>query len=281
MMLEIDDIQHFLISRPPALAAKIRIPHLSPSRLRARVGQGTYRESRNRKNRRIPQSRHKMGHHRFSPGTVCARSASTKLRSAPSLKSSVRAWPPAQKSSVPRVPITRTNWVGGLASKELHAIVILFARDIAERERCRQEHREYLLQQCEGVKVLSSLDLEAIPPFTYAHEHFGYRDRPLATLHRRNGRRANSRLRPSHQSGRIFSRLSRRGRPARRPAGARSSLPQRQFTPPTFAWRSTSAPSATFCASTGTHPNSRSGSLPSSWDAGAAGAPLVLLTRQG
>ena len=57
------------------------------------------------------------------------------------------------------------------------AIVILFARDIAERERCRQEHREYLLQQCDGVKVLSSLDLEAIPPFTYAHEHFGYRDR--------------------------------------------------------------------------------------------------------
>src|SRR5260370_28592442 len=69
------------------------------------------------------------------------------------------------------------NWAGGLASKELHAIVILFARDIAERERCRHEHREYLLQQCDGVKVLSSLDLEAIPPFTYAHEHFGYRDR--------------------------------------------------------------------------------------------------------
>ena len=68
------------------------------------------------------------------------------------------------------------NWVGGLASEELHAIVILFARDVAERERCRQEHREYLLQ-CDGVKVLSSLDMEAIPPYTYAHEHFGYRDR--------------------------------------------------------------------------------------------------------
>jgi deferrochelatase/peroxidase EfeB len=27
------------------------------------------------------------------------------------------------------------------------------------------------------VEVLSSLDLEAIPPFNYAHEHFGYRDR--------------------------------------------------------------------------------------------------------
>ena len=28
-----------------------------------------------------------------------------------------------------------------------------------------------------GVEVLSSLDLEAIPPFDYAHDHFGYRDR--------------------------------------------------------------------------------------------------------
>ena len=27
------------------------------------------------------------------------------------------------------------------------------------------------------MEVLSSLDLEAIPPFDYAHEHFGYRDR--------------------------------------------------------------------------------------------------------
>jgi hypothetical protein len=32
------------------------------------------------------------------------------------------------------------HWVGGFASPNLHAIAILFARDIAERERCRQEH---------------------------------------------------------------------------------------------------------------------------------------------
>lgn len=68
------------------------------------------------------------------------------------------------------------HWVGGLASPDLHAIAILFARDVAERERCRLEHERYL-KQCEGVELLSSLDLEAIPPFDYAHEHFGYRDR--------------------------------------------------------------------------------------------------------
>jgi Dyp-type peroxidase family len=68
------------------------------------------------------------------------------------------------------------NWVGGLASPKLHAIAILFARDVAERERCRVEHERHV-KQCEGVELLSSLDLEAIPPFDHAHEHFGYRDR--------------------------------------------------------------------------------------------------------
>src|SRR5262249_58696990 len=60
------------------------------------------------------------------------------------------------------------HWVGGLASPDLHAIVVLFARDVAERERCAREHKEYV-SQCAGVEVLSSLDLEAIPPFDYAH----------------------------------------------------------------------------------------------------------------
>lgn len=68
------------------------------------------------------------------------------------------------------------HWVGGLASQDLHAIAILFARDAAERDRCVQEHARYL-EECGGVVELSSLDLEAIPPYTYAKEHFGYRDR--------------------------------------------------------------------------------------------------------
>jgi len=68
------------------------------------------------------------------------------------------------------------HWEGGLQSPDLHAIVVLFARDVAERERCRKEHQKYV-SQCAGVDVLSWLDLEATPPFDYAHEHFGYRDR--------------------------------------------------------------------------------------------------------
>jgi len=68
------------------------------------------------------------------------------------------------------------NWVGGLARPDLHAIAILFARDAAERERCRAKHAK-LVARCEGVEVISTLDLEATPPFGYAHDHFGYRDR--------------------------------------------------------------------------------------------------------
>jgi hypothetical protein len=68
------------------------------------------------------------------------------------------------------------NWVGGLANPDLHAIAILFARDDAERVRCGGEH-DKLLPACPGVEVLSVLDLNAHPPFNYAHDHFGYRDR--------------------------------------------------------------------------------------------------------
>ena len=68
------------------------------------------------------------------------------------------------------------NWVGGLAGSDLHAIVILFARDATERSRSQVEHAN-LVARCEGVEVLSTLDLEATPPFDSAHDHFGYRDR--------------------------------------------------------------------------------------------------------
>ena len=61
------------------------------------------------------------------------------------------------------------NWVGGLAGSNLHAIVILFARDATERSRSQVEHAN-LVARCEGVKVISTLDLEATPPFDYADQ---------------------------------------------------------------------------------------------------------------
>src|SRR5215213_7942429 len=67
------------------------------------------------------------------------------------------------------------NWIGGLARPDLHAIAILFAGDNAARQRSQLEHAKLVIR-CDGVEVLSALDLEATP-FDYARDHFGYRDR--------------------------------------------------------------------------------------------------------
>ena len=68
------------------------------------------------------------------------------------------------------------NWEDKITSEDLHAVVILFAKDRQERERCIKTHDEYLKAN-PGVEVLSSLLIEAVPPLDYVHEHFGYRDR--------------------------------------------------------------------------------------------------------
>jgi Dyp-type peroxidase family len=68
------------------------------------------------------------------------------------------------------------NWIGGMAGDDLHAIAILFARDDSEHARATEAH-DALVARCEGVRRLSYLDLNATPPFNYAHDHFGFRDR--------------------------------------------------------------------------------------------------------
>jgi deferrochelatase/peroxidase EfeB len=73
-------------------------------------------------------------------------------------------------------PNSPSKWVGGLADGDLHAIAILFARNGAEYQRCTEVHAD-LVARCSGVRVLSFLDLNATPPFDYAHDHFGFRDR--------------------------------------------------------------------------------------------------------
>jgi Dyp-type peroxidase family len=67
------------------------------------------------------------------------------------------------------------RWVGGLASPALHAIAILFARNATERQRATKEHQTFLARTS-GVEVLSSLDVDAISA-DHARDHFGYRDR--------------------------------------------------------------------------------------------------------
>jgi deferrochelatase/peroxidase EfeB len=176
MMLEVDDIQHFLISRPPALAARYEFltfrRHASGREwlkgLIEKVGTAKTVASQNPGIRWVTIGFTWNGLRALGVNEAALTTFPEEFRQGMAARAEILGTTGANHPD---------NWAGGLSSKDLHAIVILFARDSAERERCRQEHREYLLQQCDGVKVLSSLDLEAIPPFTYAHEHFGYRDR--------------------------------------------------------------------------------------------------------
>lgn len=64
------------------------------------------------------------------------------------------------------------HWAGGLASPDLHALLLLFAQDPDERARRVEQHRS-LLASSPGVGVLSELDVDV--PATW-REHFGYAD---------------------------------------------------------------------------------------------------------
>ncbi|MHA4843608.1 Dyp-type peroxidase [Flavitalea antarctica] len=68
------------------------------------------------------------------------------------------------------------NWEDKITSEDLHAVVILFARNKEERDRCIKKNDDYIKDN-PGVEILSSILIEAIPPYDYVHEHFGYRDR--------------------------------------------------------------------------------------------------------
>ncbi len=175
-MLELDDIQHILLARAPALAARYEflsfrnpsagqawLTGILPTVQSAALARASVAEDRR---------------------WVTVGFTWNGLRALGVDTASLGTFPEEFKQGmVARAEIlgdTGANhpdhWVGGLASPDLHAIAILFTRDRAERERCQSEHQA-LIARCEAVEVLSSLDLDATPPFDYAHDHFGYRDR--------------------------------------------------------------------------------------------------------
>ena len=49
-------------------------------------------------------------------------------------------------------------------------------RDEEQRQRSVEEHAK-LVARSDGVRMLSYLDINAAPPFDFAHDHFGFRDR--------------------------------------------------------------------------------------------------------
>ncbi len=175
-MLELDDIQHFLLTRPPASAA--------------RYGFVTFRDARQGR-RWLAGLVDKVG--RGSSAALTERPDSrwvtiaftvNGLRALGVDEPSLATFPEEfRQGMVARAEVlgdTGANhpdrWVDGLARPDLHAIIILFARDVVERERCVAEHEKYA-SGFDGVELVSTLDLEATPPFDHSHDHFGYRDR--------------------------------------------------------------------------------------------------------
>jgi Dyp-type peroxidase family len=175
-MLELDDIQHFLLTRPPAIAARygfLTFRDAAEGRawlagLIDKVGRGAAVDLT-----KVPDSR-----------WITIAFTLSGLRTLGVDESSLATFPVEfREGMAARAEVlgdTGANhpdhWVDGLANPDLHAIVILFARDVAEREHCVMEHEQYALR-FPGVERVSVLDLEATPPFDYPHDHFGYHDR--------------------------------------------------------------------------------------------------------
>jgi Dyp-type peroxidase family len=175
-MLELEDIQHILLTRTPALTGRYEfLSFRTPASGRSWVAAMT---------EKVQSAAEVLASDDTAKRWVTVAFTWNGLRALGVDEASLATFPEEfRQGMAARAEILGDsganhpdNWVGGLASPALHAIVILFARDETERARCVVEHDKFIAQQ-QGVEALSHLDLEAVPPFIYAHDHFGFRDR--------------------------------------------------------------------------------------------------------
>ena len=175
-MLEFDDIQHILLTRAPALTGRYEfLSFQNPAGAHAWLAAIMHkvhsakamRESVDQDKRWITVAFTCNGLRALGVDETSLASFPQEFREGMAARAAILGDTGANDPA---------SWVDKTSSPDLHAIAILFARDNAERDRCVIEHGK-LVAECPGVQVLSSLDLEATPPFDYAHDHFGYRDR--------------------------------------------------------------------------------------------------------
>lgn len=175
-MLEFKDIQHILLTRAPALTGRYEFLSFR-SAAGARAWLAAIRET-------VKSSAEVRASIDGDKRWVTVAFTWSGLRALGVDEASLATFPEEFKQGmVARAEVlgdTGANhpdrWVDKTNSPALHAIAILFARDSSEHKRCRAEH-DRLVANCDGVEVLSTLDLAATPPFDHAHDHFGYRDR--------------------------------------------------------------------------------------------------------
>ncbi|MFV8311056.1 Dyp-type peroxidase [Mycobacteroides chelonae] len=175
-MLELQDIQHILLTRTPAMTGRYEFLSFDdPAGGRAWLSELIDRVQSVDEVRRTMDS---------SERWITLAFTWNGLRALGVPEESLATFPDAfREGMAARADIlgdtgtnAPANWVDALADEKLHAIAILFARTDEEHRRCVGEH-DRLLARCPGVRSLSFLDLNATPPFDHAHDHFGFRDR--------------------------------------------------------------------------------------------------------
>jgi Dyp-type peroxidase family len=172
---ELDDLQHFLITRTPALAARYEFVSFANAAAGAEWLRGL-----------IDKVGTASSVGTSSPDARWVTIAFTcdGLRALGVDDSALAAFPDEFREGMAAraamLGLSGANgaehWDVEVAKPEFHAIIILFARDTEERERCRKVHAEYIAR-IPGVRSLGALDLHALPPFGEPREHFGYLDR--------------------------------------------------------------------------------------------------------
>jgi deferrochelatase/peroxidase EfeB len=173
--LELDDVQHFLLARTPALAARYEFLSFDS----ASAGQTWLRGM-------IDKVGTASTVGKASPDARWVTVAFTwnGLRALGIDEAALSTFPEEFRQGfaarAEMLGLTgeshSSRWDAGLIDPAFHAIVILFARDATERERCERQHADFLAG-IDGVRLLSSLDMHALPPYGEPREHFGYLDR--------------------------------------------------------------------------------------------------------
>lgn len=175
-MLDLDDIQHFLMTRPHALAARYEFMTFRTASVAQRWLTGLLDK--------VGTARTVRAASALDTRWVTIAFSWHGLRAMQVDDTDLATFPDEfREGMAARAKIlgdtganAPSNWVGDLASPELHAIVILFARDERQRDRSAAEYDQFLVKNT-GAERLSYLDLQALPPLEYSHDHFGYRDR--------------------------------------------------------------------------------------------------------
>ena len=228
-MLELDDIQHILLTRTPAMTGRYEFLSFdNPAGGRAWLAAMLDKVAVGRRCAAPPWTSRALGHvgvHVERPARARRRRG---RRSPRSPRSFARGWRRAPRSSVTPATNHPDNWVGGLAGDDLHAIAILFARNDDGTARRYRASTTSWSPGVHGVRQsVAAWISNATPPFNYAHDHFGFRDRLSQPVIEGLRRRAHAGLGCAAEAGRVHPRLPGRRRAAGQSAAAGCTVPQR------------------------------------------------------